>query len=236
MIANSLHRDDDVCREGFHQRAFEECDHRAQNKCEVAGSKCKLAFVALVTLVTATAAEPSGDPRWHLLLEPKFMRREVVFEIPHAQRTVLAPAQRSGNEYLFPARQQFAALNLDWSKVRTLAAAGADADLASLEPRYVRDGKKVIRYAELRSDRPIVASAVLSAKFLALFKDTLGDKLLVVVPNRFTAYVFASLASDYQQYAPMVYEAYRATAFPVSVELFELSAEGLKAVGAYEEP
>jgi hypothetical protein len=202
----------------------------------VAGSKCKLALAALFTLATATAAEPTADATWHLLLEPKFMHREVVFEIPHAQRTVFAPAQRAGNEYLFPTRQQFTALNLDWSKVRTVAAAGADADLASLEPRYVRDGKKVIRYAELRSDRPIVASAVLSAKFLALFKDTLGDKLLVAVPNRFTAFVFAPLASNYQQYTPMVYEAYRATAFPVSVELFELSAEGLKAIGSYEEP
>jgi hypothetical protein len=202
----------------------------------VAGSKCKLALAALFTLATATAAEPAVDATWRLLLEPKFMHREVVFEVPHARRTVFAPAQRAGNEYLFPTRQQFAALNLDWSKVRTLAAAGADADLASLEPRYVRDGKKVIRYAELRSDRPIGASAGLSAKFLALFKDTLGDKLLVAVPNRFTAFVFAPLASNYQQYTPMVYEAYRATAFPVSVELFELSAEGLKAVGSYEEP
>jgi hypothetical protein len=65
--------------------------------------------------------------------------------------------------------------------VSKLAAAEADADLASLRPHYVRDKRKVIRYAELRSDRPIVASAVLSAKFPALFKETLGDRLLVAV-------------------------------------------------------
>jgi len=190
----------------------------------------------MLCLVNVSLAEPIPDGGWHLLLEPKFMQREVVFQIRNAQRTVLAPAKRDGNDYLFPTREQFAALELDWSKVSKLAASEADADLASLRPHYVRDKKKVIRYAELRSDRPIVASAVLSVKFPALFKETLGDRLLVAVPNRFTAFVFAPLASDYQQYAPMIYEAYRATPYPVSVELFEFSADGLKTVGIYEEP
>ncbi|MGV3533182.1 MAG: hypothetical protein ACO1QR_12490, partial [Chthoniobacteraceae bacterium] len=77
---------------------------------------------------------------------------------------------------------------------------------------------------------------VLSPKFLELFKDTLGPKVLVVVPNRFTAYVFPRLASTYREYSPGIFADYRATAHPVSVEVFELSAAGLTAIGAYEEP
>jgi hypothetical protein len=34
----------------------------------------------------------------------------------------------------------------------------------------------------------------------------------------------------------MVLEAYKATPYPVSREVFELSANGLRAVGVYEEP
>jgi hypothetical protein len=71
---------------------------------------------------------------------------------------------------------------------------------------------------------------------LKLFADTLGDRVLLVVPSRYRAYVFPKLASRYLEYTPMVFEAYRATEFPVSVELFELGADGMKAVGIYEEP
>src|SRR5262249_4664707 len=114
--------------------------------------------------------------------------------------------------------------------------ANAATDLETLKPRYTRDRKKVIQYAELRSPQPIVASAVLAPKFLSLFKDTLGDAVLVVVPNRFTAFVFPQLATNYQEYSPMVFEAYHETAYPISVEVFEFSAAGIRAVGVYERP
>ena len=34
----------------------------------------------------------------------------------------------------------------------------------------------------------------------------------------------------------MVFEAFRATAWPVSVEVFEVSADGFRAVGVYQDP
>jgi hypothetical protein len=60
--------------------------------------------------------------------------------------------------------------------------------------------------------------------------------VLLVVPNRSTAFVFPALAGNHRDYWPMVFEAYRATPFPVSIEVFELSARGLRAVGAFQEP
>ena len=77
---------------------------------------------------------------------------------------------------------------------------------------------------------------MLAEKFADLFKDTLGDKLLVTIPNRTTAYIFPALASRYQEYSPLIFAAYRDTPFPVSTEVFELSKDGFKAVGAFEEP
>jgi hypothetical protein len=94
----------------------------------------------------------------------------------------------------------------------------------------------VIQYAELSSAQPIVASAVLAPKFLPLFKDTLGDSVLVVVPNRYTAFVFPQLATRYQEYFPLVFAAYGETAYPVSVEVFEFSAKGIRAVGVFDRP
>ncbi len=230
-----MHTDHDVSRHGFEQRAFEKGDHRGENRCARWRSKGKVASGLFLLIFTAGADAEPGNA-WRLLLEPKFMHRQVAFEIPHAQRTVLAPVRLIGDDYVFPTRAEFETLNIDWPAMRKLAATEADAQLAGLRPRYVRARNKVIAYAEVHSERPIIASAVLAPHFLGLFKDTLGEKVLVVVPNRFTAFLFAGLASDYQQYAPMIFEAYHATPFPVSTEVFELSADGLKAIGAYEEP
>jgi hypothetical protein len=92
----------------------------------------------------------------------------------------------------------------------------------------------VIEYAVLSSERPVVASAVSSSKLLALFKSTMGESLLVVVPSRFTAFVFPRLASNYQLYADPVFDAFESTAFRGSLEVFEVGAGGWKAVGIYE--
>jgi hypothetical protein len=190
----------------------------------------------LVLVAWSGAEEPPAEFKWRVLLEPKSMHREVTWEIPGAQRTVFAPVVVDGSEFLYPPRKILERFGVETKAIQQLAAPAAAADLATLKPRYVRDRKQVIQYAELRSDQPIVASAVLAPKFLDLFKDTLGDEVLLVVPSRFVAYVFPKLASNYQDYFPMVFEAYRATAWPVSVEVFEVSAGGFRAVGVYQEP
>jgi hypothetical protein len=82
----------------------------------------------------------------------------------------------------------------------------------------------------------MVAAAVLAPGFLDRFKDVFGEKILVVVPNRFTAYVFPRLASEHQAFRPMIFRAFRETAWPVSVEMFEVSTAGWRCIGAYEEP
>jgi len=58
----------------------------------------------------------------------------------------------------------------------------------------------------------------------------------VVMPNRFTVFVFPKLASEYEEYSPMILEAFHATPYPVSLEVFEETDDGLKAIGVYDEP
>ncbi len=193
-------------------------------------------FVCLLWAAVGSAGDQPTEFKWRVLLEPKSMHRQVTWEIPGAQRTVFAPVVVNGADYLYPPRKILEKFQVDPADIKERAALAAAADLDSLAPRYQRDRKQVIQYAELRSTRPIVASAVLAPKFLGLFKDTLGEKVLLVVPNRFTAYVFPALASNYQDYSPMVFEAYRATAWPISVELFEVSVDGFRAAGVYQEP
>jgi hypothetical protein len=180
--------------------------------------------------------ETTSPEPWRVILEPKFMHRAIAWEIPGAQRTEMTPVVVDGNEYLFPSLQIWERFHVDRSEIVRRGAAVAAADLATLKPRYERNNKQVIEYAELTSDRPIVASAVLAPKFLDLFRDTLGEKVLLVVPSRFTAYVFPALASNYQDYYPMVNEAYHATVWPISMEVFEVGPEGIRTVGMYHQP
>jgi hypothetical protein len=182
-----------------------------------------------------TAGCHADETQWRVSLEPKFLRSPVTSPIPAAKRTELAAGRLTDTELQPFARAEFTALGVEWEKFLDRSRANASADLASLKPRFERNARKDIVYGALESKRPIVSSAVLASGFLGLWRDTLGEKVLVVVPNRFAAFVFPRIASDYQSYFPMVVRAYRDSAHPVSVEVFEVSKAGWKCVGAYED-
>ena len=164
------------------------------------------------------------------------MHAPVAHPIRGAERTEMVAGVAGEDGLVQFRRADFDALKIEWADFFTRAAANAAEDLKTIEPRYVRNKEKVIEYAALKSDRPIVSSAVLAPRFLALFRETLGERVLLVAPSRYTAFVFPALASNYRDYWPMVFEAFRATAFPVSLEVFEVSEAGLRAVGIYVEP
>lgn len=190
------------------------------------------AGAGFLAIFAGRAENLPADPAVRAWLEPKSMRAPVVLPIAGAQRTEIAFGRRTTEGLEAFAKTDAVTAENSFAAVRENAAA----DLATLKPRYVRDRHKVIQYAELRSTQPIVASAVLAPKFLPLFKDTLGDSVLVVVPSRYTAFVFPQLATRYQEYYPMVFAAYGETAYPVSVEVFEFSPSGIRAVGVFERP
>jgi len=164
------------------------------------------------------------------------MKHEVSYPIAGSQRAVLVPAIVKDGEPVCLSQKEFNALGVDWKTFLQAAQENASEDLKKLTPDYIRNRKKVIESASLTSESPLTASVILSPDFLKMFADTLGPKLIIAIPNRYTIYVFPALASHFQDYSPMVYEAYRATSYPVSMEAYELSAEGLKTIGIYQEP
>ena len=195
-----------------------------------------LAALLLALSSLAPAAESANERGWRIWLEPKSNRPAVTLPLAGAERTVVCAGFLEDEGPRAMTAAELAGMGIEMERFTARARQNAAADLATLKPRYERNRKKVIEYAELRSERPIVAGAVLAPTFLALWKETLGEKVLVVVPNRFTAYVFPALAGRHGEYSPLVFEALRATAWPVSVEVFEISADGVKCVGRYEEP
>ena len=249
MITNAVNGDDDVGGEGFVEEAFEEGDHggriegeRRKAKGEKGRTPSPFAFrlslllLLVLTLSFSHAGETANENAWRVWLEPKSSHAPVTLPVAGAERTELCAGfmEEAGPRAM--TKEELAGMGIEMARFAARARENAAAELAGLKPRYVRNRKKVIEYAELRSERPVVAGAVLAPKFLALWKETLGEKVLVVVPNRFTAYVFPALAGNHADYAPMVLEALRATAWPVSVEVMEISSEGVRCVGRYAEP
>jgi hypothetical protein len=196
-----------------------------------------LSVLLALTCSAALAQEESLEAdAWRVWLEPRFMRQPASAAIPGAQRTEYAAGiLRNGELHAFTAEEWKSRATV-WENFQAKARENAAADLAGLKPEYVRNKRKVITYAVLRSSEPTVASAILAPKFLSLFADTLGPKVIVAIPNRFVAYVFPALASDYTDYAPLIHREYRETADPVSVEVFEFSTDGIRAIGAFETP
>jgi hypothetical protein len=228
-----MNGDHGIRRQRFDERSFEEGNHRAQWT-PIRG-RWKAFFVSLL-LALAAHAEPPETGSWRVWLEPRFMHQPVTAPISLAVKTELAAGRLTG-DFLEPlSKAELARLGATWESFAEAARANATADLAQLNPEYVRNRKKIIEYAELHSTKPIVASAALAPGFRALFEETLGPDILLVVPNQFTAYVFPKLASNYRDYAPMVQRAYRETSHPVSMEVFELTAAGMRAVGVYPDP
>lgn len=188
----------------------------------------------------ARPAEPPEPAAWRVVLAG-FERPAGTFTqpIPGARETDLAAAwlpAKSPTRFL--SREEFAALGVDWAAFSAQSAAAASAELAALEPEWVRDGNQVIECAILRARRPVdnATIAVLAPDFLKKYRPVFGSKILLAVPDAQTVFLFPKLASHYRDYGKRVIAIYRKSKAPVSREVFELSAAGLRAVGTYGEP
>lgn len=199
-----------------------------------------LAAVALGS-VDAAAEEPQPEAAaWRVVVTAKFTLPQVARPIAGSEQTVMAAAwQPPGGEVRLLSQNQFAALQLDWAAFTAQTGKSASSELAHLQPELIRDARGVLECAILRAGKSgdgDVTGVVLAPDFLKRFAPLFGSKLLVAIPNGRTVFLFPKLASRYPDYAQRVLAAYRESTHPVSREVYELSAEGLRAIGAYEEP
>lgn len=193
-----------------------------------------LFFLLCSASIVGAQADPL-DQSLVVLIEPSFFKPQVSFPIPGAERTEYVPANRVGDELVYFSKTEFNNLNLTWPHLIEIGQTAAQTELEKCKPVFTRDRKEVIEYALIRSERQLAGTLVLAPKFLKLFEDTFGPKVLVAIPNRYSLYVFPALASNYRQFGPMILDAYKGSAFPVSVEVFEVSETGLRAIGTFEE-
>jgi len=189
----------------------------------------------MALMFAAAFAQAQEPATWHVLIEPTFMSPPVMHAISGAKKTALVAGYEDADKMLqYFSKEKFATLKVSWDDfVKRAAENKAERKLTT---RFVRDSKDVIQYAVLASDSPLTGTAVLAPDFAKKLADIFGEHPLVVVPNRYTVFIFPKLASEYQDYAPMILDAYRSTPYPVSLEVFEVEDDGLKAIGSFDQP
>ena len=164
------------------------------------------------------------------------MSHQVTQPIPGAKATVLAVAQETEIGIEFARNESCRGLGQADATVQATTRKLAAQWLAQLKPEFVRNKQKVVQYARLQSDTLPVAATVLAPEFWRQFEEVFGPKMRVVIPNRQTVFVFPELESDLDQFSRLAIEAWRSRWPKVSLEVFELSEKGLRAVGLFEEP
>jgi hypothetical protein len=185
-----------------------------------------------VLMVPSLFAAETG--RWHLMVEPSFMRSDFSIPIPGSAKTLVAPAIVRGDIVTFLDEETKTRMGLNPDSITRVAQKNASEELAKLTPHMLRDAKGVVQAVVIDSDRPVVAAATLAPDFIEKFEPVLGPDLLVAIPNRYRVYVYPALASKFEATAEAVLNDYRLTPYPVSMEVFRVTPGGLEAVGTFE--
>jgi hypothetical protein len=244
MITNAADIHDDLCGQRFDQSAGEMGDHGERKhptsniehstpnvpRAARTGGRIWLVMIWVALVRVACAAEP-----WVLLPEPAYMVHKGAIAIPEAKNTVLAPAQMGEFGPEFPTAAQWSAAGMTEEALLASARTVAAQWLKQIQPEFVRGANKVVEYAKLSSDKIPVCAVVLAPEFVQQFEEVFGPKPLVVMPNRSTVYVFPALAGRHEKYSAMILAAWHSKEARVSLEVFEVSAKRLRAVGVYEE-
>ena len=168
-----------------------------------------------------------------LLLEPKD-GPAVSKLLKGAKMTALVPGRetRVGGVRYYTA-SEFEGLGLGWEGFRRRAEATASRVLATLKPEVTKDAKGFVTSAVVRGKSHLTAGVVLSPKFYEMFRGSMGDDLVLLIPDRFTVYVYPRPMGGYKAMGPKILEDYAAATYPVSYEVLLLNRDGLSVLGSF---
>ena len=239
MISNTANIHDDLRRQRFRESAGEMVNHGPVGSSDVGRRARKNRAWLWLLFLAALLAVPMqlrAEEPWFLLPEPKFMKAPVAKTIPNARQTVLAVVRMTAYGLEYAKAEQSATLNISDAALTAQTQAEAAKWLQTATPEYKRNAKKVIEYGVLHSESVPLAATVFAPEFWRKFEEVFGAKMRVVIPNRHTVFLFPDVAKDLQPYAPLIIEAWRSDYPKASLEVFEVTERGVRAIGDFEEP
>ena len=177
---------------------------------------------------------------------PEKFRKGIVFEstienpkvfskVEGAKRTLLAPAYEWEYGIRFFTRESWKKQAVSWEVYQQEAIKLADGIAAKVKPEFVRDQRKVVKYAFIQDEDPFLSSVLLSGKLHPILKEKLGENIYVVIPERNTIYFFPVEGDTLNGFGPSIVKKYKNSNTPVSVEVMLFTSEGFRVVGELSE-
>lgn len=201
--------------------------------------KIRIQWIALALLPAAAwcqGQEKAAIEPVVAALEPVALRTALARALPDAKFTVIVPAKEDSvlgvSHYT---KEEFAAAGLDWDQFMAKATAAATRLLVSIKPVVAKDASGQVAYVKLQSDRPFMASVVLSPRMVPLFQGVLGDRLVALMPDRNTVYLFSRNFGQFQSLGQKILNDHAEAIYPCSIEVFEISRDGLKCLGGFDD-
>ena len=183
-----------------------------------------------VASIKADSSQESKAPI--LIIQPKYMRSEVVMMIPKARHTVYS-AGYLGKLGLtnFKAEEFRMKYRGGWKEFKKKALKQSAILLKSIQPEYIKNTQGDIEYAILQSSDPLLASSVHTGEFRKIFKSPFGPNLWVIIPNRSTILVMKADKNRLNTYKKAFYHMFLDATYPVSREVFLVNPDGFSAIG-----
>lgn len=194
------------------------------------GQRKTLTLLSLLLVPFFASAETESE--LGVLLEPSFAAPKIAHPVNGAKTTVLVPALNTKYGLDRYTEEEWNAQSLGWPDVFPKAMALADKIAVSVEPRWVRDERGVILYGVIEDENPFVSSVIFSERLYKRLSSILGKEFLALVPDRNIVYLFPKFGGKLADYSGSIVEQYRRAPIKVSLEIFEVSINGCKVVGA----
>lgn len=179
-------------------------------------------------------ADEGPARRIGVIIEGTFEKPEITAPIENARKTQIVAYY----EWDFGVRpftnDVWSERGLSWESLMPVARTLADGLAEKIEPTLVRDDRGVILYATITGKDPFLTSVVFSSELLDRFRETLGDRIQVVLLDRHKIYLFPATGGQLEDFGPALVKEFVQTPFPVSLEVFLLDDRGFSVIGELE--
>ncbi len=191
-------------------------------------------FVDAVVKTASPAADAPSAERLYWVLEPNDYEKPAAIRFPVSKRADRVLIHLSSEDHLvtWVSPDLLESLGVSATQAASIAFANLERALAeaTLEKRDV-DG---VALGLIATPLPFKAALILAPNFKEVIGAELGWPLLAVAPDRDFLYLWAARHSDFaDRVGAVVVREYSHAPYPISTEIFELSDQGVTAIGAF---
>lgn len=127
--------------------------------------------------------------------------------------------------------QDLSKFDVDRLEMEKLGREYLEALLIKQPVQYFRDKKGLVEYAAINGADPSIAALLTLPSFYKRFEPVFGPGFRAVAPDQFTIYLFPAAGDTLSQFARPLADQFHDSAYPVSLEIFEVGETGLKVLG-----